>query len=169
MRTIPSCSATALFQSATKDTSGRNAFAAELMRHLPVDSYGRFLNNSAIPQPDRGAATKMDLFGGYRFCLALETSEEDYVTETFFQPLRPAFAAKMDLASEEVFLRLVARRLHANSRPQDACAPQPPFGWLGYARASATPAVPVGRLNAPRMAATPAQRASATSWRYSAA
>ncbi len=191
---------TALFQSAPKDTSRRNAFAAELMRHLPVDSYGRFLNNSAIPQPDRGAATKMDLLGGYRFCLALEnTFEEDYVTEKFFQPLlagcvpvyrgapnveayapgdhcyidagafdsprslaaylqdlshdeiayaryfdwrsqplRPAFVTQMDLASEEVFLRLaryIASRLHAHPRPQDTGAPQRPFGWLGYARA----------------------------------
>ncbi|WP_313514291.1 glycosyltransferase family 10 domain-containing protein [Pseudomonas sp.] len=190
---------TALFQSASKDTSGRNAFAAELMRHLPIDSYGRFLNNSAIPQPDRGAATKMELLGGYRFCLALEnTFEEDYVTEKFFQPLlagcvpvyrgaanvesyapgdhcyidatafetprslamylrdlahdeaayaryfdwrsqplRPAFVAQMDLASEETFCLLaqrVARLLQEQPRPNVAGKPCKPFGWLGYAR-----------------------------------
>lgn len=78
----------AMFQSASNDRSGRNAFAADLMRHIEVDSYGRFLNNRQLPRPDLGAATKLAVIGGYRFCLGLEnTIEDDYVTEKFFQPL----------------------------------------------------------------------------------
>jgi len=78
----------AMFQSARNDHSGRNAFAASLMQHIAVDSYGRFLNNRSIPPPDLGAATKLAIIGGYRFCLGLEnTIEDDYVTEKFFQPL----------------------------------------------------------------------------------
>ncbi len=77
-----------LLQSAATDASGRNAYARALMRHLPVDSYGRFLHNRDLPRPDRGSATKMALLRSYRFCLAFEnTVEPDYVTEKFFQPL----------------------------------------------------------------------------------
>jgi hypothetical protein len=80
--------AVVMFQSADNDRSARNAFATSLMRHIAVDSYGRFLNNRQVPQPDRGTATKLAVIGGYRFCLALEnTFEDDYVTEKFFQPL----------------------------------------------------------------------------------
>ncbi len=78
----------ALFQSAAKDTSGRNGFASELMRHMPVSSYGQFMNNRAMPAPDLGTATKMQVIRHYPFCLGLEnTIERDYVTEKFFQPL----------------------------------------------------------------------------------
>jgi len=77
-----------LLQSAATDACGRNAYARELLRHLPVDSYGRFLHNRDLPRPDRGSATKMALLQSYRFCLAFEnTVEPDYVTEKFFQPL----------------------------------------------------------------------------------
>jgi hypothetical protein len=78
----------AMFQSGSNDRSARNAFAISLMQHIAVDSYGRFLNNRQVPQPDLGAATKLAVIGGYRFCLGLEnTFEDDYVTEKFFQPL----------------------------------------------------------------------------------
>jgi len=77
-----------MFQSALNNRSGRNAYAAELMRHMPVDSYGTFLNNHKIAGPDRGSATKMDIIRSYKFCLGFEnTLEMDYVTEKFFQPL----------------------------------------------------------------------------------
>jgi hypothetical protein len=76
-----------MFQSAAADKCGRNAFCAELMQLLPVDSYGKFLNNRAI-ENDRGAETKNEVIGGYKFALGAEnTFEDDYVTEKLFQPL----------------------------------------------------------------------------------
>ena len=77
-----------MFQSATVDKCGRNAFCAELMRHIPVDSYGRFLKNRELDIPDTGPETKNTVIGRYKFVLGAEnTIEEDYVTEKFFQPL----------------------------------------------------------------------------------
>lgn len=77
-----------MFQSATIDRCGRNAFCAELMKHIPVDSYGRFLKNRELEETDRGYETKRAVIGGYKFALGAEnTMEADYVTEKFFQPL----------------------------------------------------------------------------------
>lgn len=77
-----------LLQSASNNMSGRNAFTRELMRYLDVDSYGKFLNNRALPLPDRGFPTKLEIIRRYRFCLAFEnTCEPDYVTEKFYYPL----------------------------------------------------------------------------------
>jgi hypothetical protein len=77
-----------LMQSAQHNASQRNEFAAELMRHIKVHSYGKFLTNRTIDGPDEGPATKLKLIRRYKFCLALEnTIEPDYVTEKFFQPL----------------------------------------------------------------------------------
>jgi hypothetical protein len=78
----------ALFQSATIDRCGRNAFAAELMDHIAVDSYGRFRNNRQLPEPDRGGSTKSTVISRYHFCLAFENSRAtDYVTEKLYGPL----------------------------------------------------------------------------------
>lgn len=77
-----------MFQSATNDLSGRNAYAAELMTRIQVDSFGKFLNNRAITAPDFGMLTKLETISRYKFCIAFEnTIENDYVTEKFFQPL----------------------------------------------------------------------------------
>jgi len=77
-----------MFQSATVDRSGRNAFCAELMTHMPIDSYGKFLKNRELGIPDKGFETKLGVIGGYKFALGAEnTIEADYVTEKFFQPL----------------------------------------------------------------------------------
>lgn len=77
-----------MFQSATVDQCGRNAFCADLMQHLPVDSYGRFLKNRELDIPDKGYETKRAVIGSYKFALGAEnTIEHDYVTEKFFQPL----------------------------------------------------------------------------------
>jgi hypothetical protein len=77
-----------MFQSATVDRCGRNAFCAELMQLMPVDSYGRFLHNRELDIPDRGPETKSEVIGSYKFALGAEnTFETDYVTEKFFQPL----------------------------------------------------------------------------------
>lgn len=77
-----------LMQSAQHNASRRNEYAAELMQHIGVHSYGKFLNNRRLGGPDEGPATKLKLISRYRYCLALEnTIEPDYVTEKFFQPL----------------------------------------------------------------------------------
>jgi hypothetical protein len=77
-----------MFQSATLDNNGRLAFAAELARHIAVDSYGRFMHNRDLPERDRGTRTKRQVISRYRFCIAFEnTREPDYVTEKLFQPL----------------------------------------------------------------------------------
>lgn len=76
-----------MFQSSSADQSGRNAFCAELVQLLPVDSYGSYLRNRTI-ENDRGPETKAEIIGGYKFALGAEnTFEPDYVTEKFFQPL----------------------------------------------------------------------------------
>jgi alpha-1,3-fucosyltransferase 10 len=76
-----------MFQSVDLDRSGRNEFAAELMSLMPVDSYGRFLNNRQLEIPDRGRETKLEVFGSYKFCIGFENSIcTDYVTEKFFDP-----------------------------------------------------------------------------------
>ena len=76
-----------MFQSARHDACGRLAFAAELMRHLRVDSYGAVLRNRTLAH-DAGGATKRATIARYRFCLALENSiAPDYVTEKIYDPL----------------------------------------------------------------------------------
>ncbi len=78
----------AMLQSAMTDACGRNAFAAELMQQIGVDSFGRLLNNRQLPVPDRGPETKLEIIRGYPFCLGLENSiAPDYVTEKLFEPL----------------------------------------------------------------------------------
>jgi hypothetical protein len=73
------------FQSSGVDRCGRTAFAAELMRHIGVDSYGSDLRNRFLDEPDLGRTTKIGVVGRYRFCLALENSvARDYVTEKIF-------------------------------------------------------------------------------------
>ena len=79
---------TALFQSSSIDRSGRNAFAAALMRYTMVDSYGQFLKNRSLAEPDAGRITKLTVIGRYHFHLALENSiAPDYVTEKVFDGL----------------------------------------------------------------------------------
>jgi hypothetical protein len=73
------------FQSSGVDRCGRTAFAAELMRHIAVDSYGSDLRNRVLDGPDLGRMTKLAVVSRYSFCLALENSiAPDYVTEKIF-------------------------------------------------------------------------------------
>ncbi len=75
------------FASNANERSGRTEYVRELMRHLPVDSYGRCLRNRVL-ENDRGAASKREMVARYRFTLAFENScTRDYVTEKFFAPL----------------------------------------------------------------------------------
>ena len=77
----------ALFMTGTRETSGRTAYAAELMRHLEVHSYGRVLRNRRLRE-DRGRETKLETVSRYRFTLAFENAiAEDYVTEKLYDPL----------------------------------------------------------------------------------
>lgn len=77
-----------LFQSSAINRSGRLGYAAELMKTLRIDSYGKVLTTRTLAAADTGGATKLATIGRYKFCLALENSIcDDYVTEKFFEPL----------------------------------------------------------------------------------
>jgi len=70
-----------------RDRSGRTEYVRELMRHMPVDSYGKCLQNRTFRE-DRGQSTKLETISAYRFTLAFENSiSQDYVTEKFFDSL----------------------------------------------------------------------------------
>jgi hypothetical protein len=72
----------------SREFSGRTHYAYELMRYLPVHSYGRCLRNRPWPEDDGTRAAKHRLIARYRFTLAFENSvADDYVTEKFFDPL----------------------------------------------------------------------------------
>lgn len=78
----------AMLQSSPIDRSGRNAYAAELMEQIRIDSYGRFLNNRRIPAGEKGELTKEQIIAPYRFCIAFENARDfDYVTEKLYGPL----------------------------------------------------------------------------------
>jgi len=77
----------AMLISSRVDRSGRRAYARELARHIPIDSYGRFLRNRTLPA-DSWRPTKLDLIARYPFTIAFENSvAADYVTEKFYDPL----------------------------------------------------------------------------------
>jgi hypothetical protein len=77
-----------MFQSSSFDRSGRNAYAAKLTEHIPIDSFGKFLNNRPLGSPDAGSLTKRGVISRYRFCIAFENAIEfDYVTEKLYDPL----------------------------------------------------------------------------------
>jgi hypothetical protein len=78
----------AAFISSRHNRSGRIDYLRELLRHLPVHSYGRVLRNRELPQ-DAGQTTKLEVISRYHFTLAFENAiEVDYVTEKFFGPLQ---------------------------------------------------------------------------------
>lgn len=77
-----------MFQSAEANESGRNTLAVELMKHIGVHSYGRYLKNRVLDRPDLGNATKLEVISTYKFGIGFENSiAQDYVTEKFFDPL----------------------------------------------------------------------------------
>jgi hypothetical protein len=77
----------AAFITGGRETSGRTAYTAELMRQMEVHSFGRVLRNRRLRE-DRGRATKLSTIGSYRFTLAFENAvAEDYVTEKLYDPL----------------------------------------------------------------------------------
>jgi hypothetical protein len=73
--------------SSPMNRSGRTEYARELMRHMPVASYGKMLRTRALVA-DQGRQTKLETIARYRFTLAFENSiARDYVTEKFYDPL----------------------------------------------------------------------------------
>jgi alpha-1,3-fucosyltransferase 10 len=75
-------------QSSAVNKSGRIEYAAELMRHISVDSYGAILRNRPWEGADAGRESKLGLIARYKFTLAFENSlARDYVTEKFYDPL----------------------------------------------------------------------------------
>lgn len=76
-----------LFISSRFDQSGRLEYAAELMKHVQVHSYGKQLTNRGLKN-DCGRKTKWDLMANYKFNIAFENSiAPDYVTEKFYDSL----------------------------------------------------------------------------------
>ena len=76
-----------LFTTNGGERSGRTGFLVELMRYLPVDSFGKALRNRELPE-DSGRETKLQTIARYKFTLAFENSiARDYVTEKFYDPL----------------------------------------------------------------------------------
>jgi hypothetical protein len=75
------------FASNPFDKCGRTVYVQQLMDFLPVDSYGKCLNNCKLPE-DSGWRSKFDTIARYKFTLAFENSiSRDYVTEKFFDAL----------------------------------------------------------------------------------
>ena len=75
------------FVSSRFDRSGRTDLLRELMRHMPINSYGKIEQNRTLPR-DEGTLTRRDVQSRYRFSLAFENAiDRDYVTEKFFDPL----------------------------------------------------------------------------------
>jgi UDP:flavonoid glycosyltransferase YjiC (YdhE family) len=78
----------AAFITSRVDQSRRQAYVSELMRQMPVDSYGGWRRNRTLAA-DGGPETKRAVIARYAFTLAFENAiAEDYVTEKFFDPLR---------------------------------------------------------------------------------
>lgn len=75
------------FMSSRFDRSGRTDYLRELMRHMPIDSYGKIGRNRTLSHDD-GTLTRRQVQSRYRFSLAFENAiDRDYVTEKFFDPL----------------------------------------------------------------------------------
>lgn len=77
----------ASFISSNSNRSGRRQYIRELVRYLPVDSYGKFMQNKVLVN-DNWRPSKLETIARYKFTLAFENAcAQDYVTEKFFDPL----------------------------------------------------------------------------------
>jgi hypothetical protein len=77
----------AMLISSATDKCGRREYAEELARHIPIDSYGKFLRNRTLPD-DRWRSSKLEVIAHYPFTIAFENSiTRDYVTEKYYDPL----------------------------------------------------------------------------------
>lgn len=75
------------FVSSGYDTNGRTEYLGEMTKHIEIHSYGRLFRNA--PQPDgAGRQFKLETMARHKFSIAFENSSEaDYVTEKFYDPL----------------------------------------------------------------------------------
>jgi len=77
----------AAFISSPYNSSGRIDLLEELMREMPVDSYGKIHRNRDL-RDDAHRSVKQEVIARYKFTLAFENAiSRDYVTEKFFDPL----------------------------------------------------------------------------------
>lgn len=73
--------------------SDRDTFVAELMKYIPVDSYGRCLHNKDLPHRIRKQDFMDDkelykILAKYRFTISIENAIcDDYITEKLWRPL----------------------------------------------------------------------------------
>ena len=78
---------TCMVISSPVNQSKRQEYLAELMKYLPIDSYGKLYNNKNFYE-DNGRQTKLDIYSKYKFIIAFENAiGEDYVTEKLYDPL----------------------------------------------------------------------------------
>lgn len=76
-----------MFISSPVNQSRRQEYLLELMKYLPIDSYGHWQNNHVLPD-DTGYRSKLEVMKHYRFTIAFENAiGMDYVTEKFYDPL----------------------------------------------------------------------------------
>lgn len=76
-----------MFISSMVNSSRRQEYLLELMKHVDIDSYGLWQNNARLLSDD-GYRTKMEVMKDYRFTIAFENAiADDYVTEKFYEPL----------------------------------------------------------------------------------
>ncbi len=76
-----------MFISSPVNESKRLDYLSELMRFLPIDSYGSWNNNCRMKE-DYGYPSKMQTIRRYKFTIAFENAVGvDYVTEKYFEPL----------------------------------------------------------------------------------
>lgn len=67
--------------------SRRQEYLYELMRYIPIDSYGKLFHNCTL-EHDGGRESKLELYEKYKFVIAFENScGIDYVTEKFYDPM----------------------------------------------------------------------------------
>lgn len=73
--------------SSAVNKSGRLEYLSELMRWLPIDSYGKVFHNKTL-HTDSGRESAIRTMSDYKFTIAFENAvAPDYVTEKFYNPL----------------------------------------------------------------------------------
>lgn len=82
-------------QSNCKTTTMRDSYIRELMKYIPIDSYGKCLNNKELPSAYRHFGYKylerndfLQFVARYKFVIAIENSVcDDYITEKFWRAI----------------------------------------------------------------------------------
>lgn len=63
-------------------------FVKNLMSHIPIDSYGKCLNNMGASDLTAPRQLNINLYASYKFVIAIENSNcEDYVTEKLIEAI----------------------------------------------------------------------------------